>query len=67
MDDVIILAGIDLGPTCTPPPPPGAFVDHIFFNLIMYHVTFRWSADFLRMDKVTRGHRSRVPLTLRVV
>ena len=50
----------------SPPPPLGAFVDHIFSNLIMYHVTFRWSADFLCMDKVTRGHRSRVPLTLRV-
>ena len=29
----------------------------------MYHVTFRWSADFLCMDKFTRGHRSRVPLS----
>ena len=47
--------------------PLGTFVDHICFNFIMYHVTFRCSADFLYMDKVTRGHRSRVPLTLRVV
>ena len=27
----------------------------------MYQGTFRWSADFLCMDKVTRGHRSMVP------
>ena len=50
-----------------PPPPVGICVDHIFFNLIMYHVTFRWSADFPCMDKVTRGHRSMIPFTLRVV
>ena len=50
-----------------PPPPFGIFVDHIFFNLTMYQVTFRWSADFLCMDKVTKGHRSTVPFTFRVV
>ena len=48
-----------------PPPTLGIFLDHIFFNLIMYQVTFRWSADFTYIDKVTRGHRSMVPLTLR--
>ena len=50
-----------------PPPPLGIFVDHILFNLIMYNVTLRWSADFLCMEKVTNGHRSIVPLSLRVV
>ena len=33
----------------------------------MYQITFRWSADFLYMDKVTRGHQSMVSLTPRVV
>ena len=46
-------------------PPLGIFVYHLF-NLTMHQVTFRWSADFLCMDKVTRGHRSTGPLTLRV-
>ena len=54
-------------PSHPPPHPPGIFVDHFFLNLTMYQVTFRWSADFLSMDKVTRGHRSMVPFTLRVV
>ena len=42
----------------------GIFVDHILLEPYMYHVTFRWSADFLCMDKVTRGHRSMVPWSL---
>ena len=51
-------------------PPPWVILKIYFCNLIMlimYQVTFRWSADYLCMDKVTRGHRSMVPFTLRVV
>ena len=44
------LVQLDFGPTCTLSTPGDFCGPYIFFNLIMYQVTFRWSAGF------TYGH-----------
>ena len=51
-----------------PPPPPWGFIyNENLFNLIMYLVTFQVVCRFSIHGQGHQGHRSMVPLNLRVV